>query len=302
MNKCKNCEKETKNKVYCSTECQHIGYKKIKVDRVRVNCLWCDKEFETLPNKINNGKSKYCSRECKDNHQKKIYKMDGNPAFGNKHTEERKKAISKNMTNIWKTEEYRTKVKNGQEKFFKENGYWMGTDEKSLKKRIETNIEKYGVECIFSLEKYKKIREEICLKKYGKTSLEIAREALKKTHKTSIEQKISNILLEYKIKFESQYDIYYNDNNFKSYDFYLKDFNLLIEADGDYWHANPNKYLTECDLTNVQKINKLNDEFKNDLAKKNGYFLLRFWEEDIKKIKFKQFFLNEIKKYGKKED
>jgi len=42
--------------------------------------------------------------------------------------------------------------------------------------------------------------------------------------------------------------------------------------------------------------------FNNDLAKKNGYYLLRFWEEDIKKRNFKQFLLNEIKKYGKNED
>lgn len=90
MNNCKNCQKETKNKVYCSVECQHIGYKKLKVDRVKINCLCCDKEFETLQNKIDNGKSKYCSRECKDNYQKEIYKMDGNPVFGKKHTEERK--------------------------------------------------------------------------------------------------------------------------------------------------------------------------------------------------------------------
>ena len=179
----------------------------------------------------------------------------------------------------------------------------MGTDEESVKKRIETNIEKYGVECVLSLDKYKKLREEICLEKYGKSSLELMREGLKKkSHKTSIELKISNILLEYKIKFESQYNIYYDDVNYKTYDFYLEDFNLLIEADGDYWHANPKKYLIEDELTNVQKINKLNDEFKNNLANKNGYNLLRFWETDIKKRNFKQSLLKEIKNYGKKEN
>lgn len=302
MNKCKNCGEETKNKVYCSTVCQYEGYKRKKIKRVKVNCLCCGKEFETLPNKIESGKSKYCGRGCKDTHQKELYRKEGNPVYGRKASEKEKENRSKMISNLWKNKEFRIKVKNGQERFLKENGYWPGTDENSKIKRIKTNIEKYGVENILSIEKYQELRETVCLEKYGKTSLELAREGLKKTRSTSIEIKISKLLIEYGIKFETQYDLFYDEDKFKTYDFYLKDYNLLIEADGDYWHAHPNKYLNENDLTEVQKINKKNDIFKNELALNNDYNLVRFWESEIKKKNFKYKLLNEIKKYGKKED
>ncbi len=52
----------------------------------------------------------------------------------------------------------------------------------------------------------------------------------------------------------------------------------------------------------VQLLNKNNEVFKNNLAKENGYNLIRFWETDIKKKNFKFKLFNELKKYGKKED
>ena len=81
------------------------------------------------------------------------------------------------------------------------------------------------------------------------------------------------------------------------YDFYLPEYNLLIEADGDYWHANPNKYST---LNESQKANAKNDRFKNNLAKEKGYDLIRFWEEDIKKNCFEEVLIAKLKKHGKK--
>ena len=59
---------------------------------------------------------------------------------------------------------------------------------------------------------------------------------------------------------------------------------MLIEADGDYWHSNPNKFI---ELNEVQLINKTNDKFKNKLAEEKGFNLIRFWETDIKKKNFK---------------
>ena len=298
MNNCKICNKETKNEIYCSTKCQHIGYKKNKVDRIKLNCLFCKKEFETLQNKIDNGK-KYCSRTCKDTHQKELYLNDGNPSFNIKKSTDWKKFTSDRMKKIWKTNEHKDKVKHGQNKFFENNGFWYGTDEKSNEKRAITNLEKYGVKSILSLDEQIKNREDICLSKYGKTSFELMREGLKKMDKSYIEVKIAKLLLSSNIKFETQYDVYDNFNKFKTYDFFLSDFNLLIEADGDYWHANPIKYNNKNLLTEVQIKNIKNDNFKNNLAKERGYNLLRFWETEIKKKNFKYLLLKKIKENGK---
>lgn len=63
------------------------------------------------------------------------------------------------------------------------------------------------------------------------------------------------------------------------YDFYLPDYNILIEVDGDFWHCNPNKFLDP--KYESQKNNLKRDKEKNQWALENRYKLLRFWEDDI---------------------
>ncbi len=300
--KCETCgdnynAKRNKQK-YCSTECQYMAYSVKKVDRVKTKCLYCSNEFDTLPNKLENGKSKYCSRKCKDTHQKELYLKDGNPVYGNKHTNEWKSETSARVKDLWETDEFRSKVSSGQERYFEENGFWCGTDDESLKKRELTFLGRYGVNNISEIKEIRTKADETCLRKYGKTSFELLLLGCKNNKGTSIEVKISKILIESDIKFETQFEINFN-KTFRLYDFYLPELNLLIEADGDYWHGNPNKFKI---LNEVQLLNKNNDVFKNNLAKENGYNLIRFWETDIKKKNFKFKLFNELKKYGKKED
>lgn len=302
MNKCKNCGKETKNKVYCSTECQYEGYREKKVKRVKVNCLYCDKEFETLPNKIERGKSKYCSRECKDTHQKEVYKNEGNPVYGRKASKEEKELRSKMVSKLWEDEDFRDKVKNGLERFVDENGFFPGTDKDSLEKRKKTNLERYGSEYVgWNIPWMRQKMEETCLERYGKTSLDLMRDAMRSNNDgTYIEKKISNLLIDNGIKFETQYNVYYDSKKYKVYDFYLVDYNLLIEADGVYWHAKPELYSGKT-LTETQIINVKNDKIKDKLALDKGYNLVRFWGDDISKKNFKYKLFNIIKSYGKED-
>lgn len=65
----------------------------------------------------------------------------------------------------------------------------------------------------------------------------------------------------------------------KIFDFYLPDYNLLIEVDGDFYHCNPKIYSNP--VCKTQEINIKNDLVKNQWAQDNGYKLLRFWEDDI---------------------
>jgi very-short-patch-repair endonuclease len=64
------------------------------------------------------------------------------------------------------------------------------------------------------------------------------------------------------------------------YDFYLPEFNVIIEVDGDYWHCNP-KIFPEAKYAS-QKRNIIKDVIKNEWAIENGYTIVRFWEKDIK--------------------
>lgn len=90
------------------------------------------------------------------------------------------------------------------------------------------------------------------------------------------EKEFKKILKELSVKFEVQKVV---DN--KIFDFYIPQLNLLIEVDGDYYHANPDKVDMKT-INGMQKKNIRNDNYKNSLASTLGYSLERVWENDLK--------------------
>jgi very-short-patch-repair endonuclease len=92
---------------------------------------------------------------------------------------------------------------------------------------------------------------------------------------TKPELKMKEILTELNIPFEHQFRL----GNYL-YDFHLLNTNILIEVDRDYWHSNPKKY---SKLSKQQKDKQQRDNKHNEIAKINGFILLRFWESDILK-------------------
>lgn len=101
-------------------------------------------------------------------------------------------------------------------------------------------------------------------------------EARLKTKKnTRIEQKIENFLIFNNIKYLTQYRI----DGFYA-DFYLPDYCLVIECDGDYWHGNPMFYNLK-NLTNVQLKNIERDKRKKLTYNKKNINSLFLWENDI---------------------
>lgn len=293
---CRQCGTITKNKVYCSTTCQHQGAKKIISKRIKALCLKCGNEFEDTEYRIKTLGKKYCSRICKDSHQKELYVGEGNPVSGRVVSEEERKKRSSTQKKIWKRPDHRNKVKAGQQKFKDENGYWPGTDETSKEKRKKSCLEKYGVDHNWKDPQSRKKCEDTCVKKTGLTLIQHAHNAVYSNMETSIEKIIKDILVGQKIKFKKNFHIFINDKEYKIFDFYLPEHNMLIEADGDYWHGNPEYFSV---LNEIQTINKQNDKFKESLAKQEGYLLIRFWENQIKNINFKSIFLDIIQ-HGKK--
>lgn len=78
------------------------------------------------------------------------------------------------------------------------------------------------------------------------------------------------------VQVEAQFQLGY-----KFYDFKVKDENVLIEYDGDFYHCNPKLYPNGPE-SKMQAMNVKNDEYKNKLARSNGYKLFRIWESDFK--------------------
>ena len=74
---CEHCKQQFKPKSskqrFCSRKCFGLSKERI----VKVNCKYCNKEFETHQHKINVGKGKFCSMKCDDEYRKSgIVKVD----------------------------------------------------------------------------------------------------------------------------------------------------------------------------------------------------------------------------------
>lgn len=184
----------------------------------------------------------------------------------------------------------------------------LSKDTEIYKKRNKTVLDKYGVSNIFAAEEIKKriTSDELYLDKYGKTLHEFNTDRCKKmwAKKTDdqknewlkksiwskmadnigiskLELRIQNILYDKNITFTSQFPL-----GHKYYDFCLPDIRLLIEVNGDYWHANPRKY-KETDHISYFKEKKtaksvwLKDEKKRQIALNNNYKIMYIWEDEI---------------------
>ena len=92
---------------------------------------------------------------------------------------------------------------------------------------------------------------------------------------TAPERSFELLLKEIGIKYETQKIV-----GGKIYDFFIPSKNILVEVDGDYWHAK-DKELKE--MSAMQKRTFYNDIKKNAIAKNNGYEIERVWEEEIMK-------------------
>jgi len=101
----------------------------------------------------------------------------------------------------------------------------------------------------------------------------------KHKQRTLPEQLTQDLLEELSIEFEIEKSLQYKFS-WKHYDICLIDYPILIEVDGNYWHGE--KKTVDKKMRLVHYKNKQNDAIKNWLAKKNGYKLIRIWENEIK--------------------
>jgi G:T-mismatch repair DNA endonuclease (very short patch repair protein) len=97
--------------------------------------------------------------------------------------------------------------------------------------------------------------------------------AAREGHETYIEKTIREVLDRIGVVYESQKPMYY-----WVCDFYLPDYDLVIEVMGDYWHCNPSIY-KEPDQ--IQRRNIRRDKGKRAYLQKCGHRYLELWESDI---------------------
>lgn len=143
---------------------------------------------------------------------------------------------------------------------------------KGKNKYIDKRIYEYGLKVskakIKWWENLSKNEKEVVIDRLNKVMIQ-------NNKVTKIEKIINDFLVKNDVLFETNKKIgrFYVD-------FYLAEYNLVIECDGDYWHANPMFYKKE-DLTETQIKNIDRDKRKEKMLYDKSINILRFWEHDI---------------------
>lgn len=101
-------------------------------------------------------------------------------------------------------------------------------------------------------------------------------------YSSNLESRFAKCLSKANYSFKSQVFI-----NRKSYDFKINDFKILMEIQGDFWHANPEIYSPNDLMSYPGKKMKAKEVWKKDESKrknaeKYGYKILYYWEKDLK--------------------
>lgn len=189
------------------------------------------------------------------------------------------------------------------------------------KKKEETFKKNYGVDNIWKHKDYHKWSEDWYLQKYNLTRSEVVSLSSKKSWLSKTPEEKEKWLLDSIHSKKAYFNLHcqphkgYNTSKLEDiiclslnkllipyqhpfckiittkrryfYDFLLKEFNTIIEVNGDYWHANPLLY-AETDLIHY-KFNNITagdiwrkDKIKLDYVRNLGYSAIQIWESEIK--------------------
>jgi len=98
----------------------------------------------------------------------------------------------------------------------------------------------------------------------------------------SIEYLVGSILNELNIKWKYESVMCINNHTYRP-DFYCKEYNMVVECYGDFWHANPQTMGTRTHTHKTRTVEsvRMYDRIKEDDFISNGYEYLYLWESDI---------------------
>lgn len=130
---------------------------------------------------------------------------------------------------------------------------------------------------------YQKPRSKTVKKKKKLTREEIIKRNIERSKKphpkygtSKLEKKFAREFLD---KLGVRYEEQFEAKDIKRfYDFYLSEYRVLIEIDGDYFHGYGKVHEEKSPM---QKRNERVDRIKDEWAVSHGYPLIRIWEHDI---------------------
>jgi G:T-mismatch repair DNA endonuclease (very short patch repair protein) len=202
------------------------------------------------------------------------------------------KIPKRNISQARQTERFKLKTESTVEQKYGKGIKNVSQSDAIKKKKANTFLKNYGVDNIWKSKDYYTWLHKEMLEKYGAKSVPnlngnapwYGEKAKNRFKISSIELKIKNTLAKMKIKNIHQFWI-----ETRSYDFLIPDLNIIIEVQGDFWHANPKKY-SATDTLNfpegfvIAKDIWEKDEYKKKLAALNGYSVVYIWEHEINNL------------------
>ena len=254
---CPSCKKEFQpsrsSQVYCTNKCRMSLSENKK-------CLVCTKIIHSYPSRIKRGQNKYCSRKC-FNAVPKIYKREKNHLW--------KGGPQKCICEFCKKEFYVYINKKSLGKFCSRICATTASIGKISKRRNGYYINCQICDKSFYIAKWmEKNKRKYCSRKCQfKAQINNPNRIFKNT---SIELKVEKELKNRKINYQKQVGLC----NIAIVDFYLPEHNIVIEADGCYWHGCPIHF-----PNNLKGKEK--DKLKTETLIANGYQVYRFWECEI---------------------
>lgn len=264
--KCQLCNKEMSfGRIKNHIKARH---KEITVDQY-IQQYWSTLPFHQpceICNKNIVYKYKTCSKECHSVLKTNILK--GIPKPKGFMSKEHKEKLSKAMIGKEVSQEIREKISKNSK------GKSRNKGKQPMLGKKQSNHQKQKVK--ETLQNFYKNGGEPWTKNNPHTQ-ETIKKIFSKKPMNKLEKFVASILEENNIPYHFQFFLKNKDGICKSYDFKIKNKNILIEIDGDYWHGGPgiNKHFFKLEET------KQNDLFKDQLAKDNGFSLIRIWESNI---------------------
>lgn len=177
-------------------------------------------------------------------------------------------------------------IKKSKETCLKKYGVENPSQSQEIKnKKANTFLKKYGVDNIWKTKEYAEFTSNRWKSYSSEEKTKILNKWTRKRGRISkLELKIIDIfnLLEISITTQFKFSNYYH-----KYDIKINKTNILIEVNGDFWHANPSIY-NESDTFKFSKNLEYtakdiwnNDKKHNDIAKQHNYTVIYLWESDI---------------------
>lgn len=254
------------NRVYCSKQCQNKGLSEQNKKRINKFCKFCGIAYSVIKCKKN---SKFCSRACKDSSQ---VGQINQGALGRKMSDHEKEMRSYALKKAYQDPAKKARLINALYVAEDRLGHWPGTSSITRLKAIQTYKNKTGFNHPFSNPIIRERCNQTCINEYGMSSDALGRES-NLIHSTKPEILLQNWLQLKGITFKSQYSL----EGYR-FDVCIPSKQLLIEVDGDYWHANPSIFSSVDDR---QKRTLENDVKKEKAIKSTNFRLIRIWESEI---------------------